>query len=257
MGLLCSWHKRPLLVPLSRFCYNWHMVKLLSAHDIRSSTAVSILTDLLSILLAIWLWVAATARFRQTNGLNAAIIGGVFALFCIGVYWLKKIRATETAVALPLSINQLRLLGIATGLALALGLAHQFGYFQAIQVADDRVLGAGESAAFFVYAPGAWLGAGLFYMLILSSTTPMRYAASDRWRVGLGLFFVNAMAFVTAVETTAVFTSSTWRGSLTLLLMLLLFLPPRLIYQQKQGSRQPLLSFGIYLLILVVLAIWR
>ncbi|MEM7335807.1 MAG: hypothetical protein AAF490_27260, partial [Chloroflexota bacterium] len=151
-------------------------------------------------------------------------------------------------------------LGSLFGIGLAGGLAHQLGYFDLILEVDDRVLGAGESSAFFVYAPGAWIGAGLIYTLVISSTSGPRYRldGSDYWsRTGLGITGVNLMLIIGTAELTAVCQSTPifWATLIVTSLLLLLFLPPRLIYLMKQNSVMSLISFGLFMLVLLNLSL--
>lgn len=239
------------------------MLKEARAMSPHKATAVPIFVDVVSILIAIAIWPNLMSQFQINNGLNAAIIGLFFLFFCIAVYWLKKLETEEptTIISLQwLSDNKLRALGSLFGIALAAGLAHQLGYFDLILEVDDRVLGAGESSAFFVYAPGAWLGAGLIYTLVISSSSAPRYRVGEPeyWsRTGLGMFGVNMMLIIGTAELTAVCQSTpVYIATLVVTtLLLILFLPPRLIYLKKQDSIGSLASFGIFLLVLLNLSL--
>lgn len=239
------------------------MLKEIRLFSVNKETAVPVLTDAVSILLAVLIWPNLMSQFRNNSGLNALFIGLFFVLFCIAVYWLKKLQPVQPTENIPLqwlSENKLRALGSLFGIALAAGLAHQLGYFDLILEVDDRIMGAGESAAFFVYAPGAWLGAGLVYTLVISSTSAPRYQAADAeyWpRTAVGMFGVNLMLIIGAAELTAACQSApVFPATLILIFFLaILFLPPRLIYLTKQNSPMALLSYGILLLVLVNLGI--
>lgn len=239
------------------------MLKEARAMSIYKPTAVPIFVDLLSILIAVAIWQNLMSQFKVNNGLNAGIIGLFFMLFCVAVFWLKKLEVEQPTRSIPLqwlSDNKLRALGSLFGIALAAGLAHQLGYFDLIMEVNDRELGAGESSAFFVYAPGAWLGAGLIYTLVISSTSAPRYriGQSEYWsRTGLGMFGVNLMLIIGTAELTAVCQSTPifMATGIVTVLLILLFLPPRLIYLKKQDSLASLASFTLFLFVLLNLSI--
>lgn len=239
------------------------MLKEVVATSSNKRTAVPIIIDLASVVIAIGVWSTLVDQFSRNNAINAGILAIVFLFFCFAVFWLKKLESVEKTDSIPLrwlSENKLRAFGSLFGIALAAAFAHQLGYFDLIMTVDDRVLGAGESSAFFVYAPGAWLGAGLIYTLVISSTSAPRYEFDDNeyWvRTGLGMLGVNVMLLFGAVELTAVCQNATPLTTMlvTAPLLLLLFLPPRLIYLTKQNSVVSLVTFGIFMLVLFNLII--
>ncbi|KAA3661269.1 MAG: hypothetical protein DWQ04_16945 [Chloroflexi bacterium] len=221
-------------------------------------TAVPITLDLLTILALILCRNALFTQFQDLSAINAILIGGMFVLFCLSVYWLKKLEpSTETTdknwiPAQLLSVTGQRILGILFGIALALAVAHQLGYMESIFIVDDRVLGAGESSAFFVYGPASWLGGGLIYMLVLSSITPPRFLkAESRYNVvaALGLLGVNLMLVLATAELQAVILSANVLWILgTFLILSVLFIPTRLVYLSKQPQFGGLISFVFLLL---------
>lgn len=239
------------------------MLKEAAAISSNKRTAVPIIVDIVSIATAVLLWPSLIEQFSANTPVNAAMIGLIFLYFCFAVFWIKKLEPVAYTDAIPLhwlTENKLRVFGSLFGIALAGALAHQLGYFDLIMEVDDRVLGAGESSAFFVYAPGAWLGAGLIYTLVISSTSAPRYEYDngEYWvRTGLGMLGVNAMLLLGAAELTAVCENRSLLTTvlITTPLLLLLFLPPRLIYLTKQNSIYSLLSFGVFLLVILNLVI--
>lgn len=225
-----------------------------------AGTAVALLADAAGVGLFLLFFSPLANQFGEIRSINAAVLGSVFVLFCISVYLLKKLEATPApaaAVHVPdwlLTARSLRMAGFLFGVWIAAGLAHQLGYFDLMLAVDDRVLGAGESSAFFVYAPGSWLGGALIYALILSSTAPPRFQLSQpryRWIAFAGLLGVNGMLLVTAVALNAlIYTlAPVWVGLVGLALLLLLFAPVRLIYFQRQPSVTVLISHLILLLV--------
>ncbi len=239
------------------------MLKEARAISVQKATAVPVVIDLISIAIAIAIWPNLMNQFHVNSGVNAAVIGIFFIIFCIAVYSIKKLEPEQPTERLPLewlSENKLRALGSLFGIGLAAGLAHQLGYFDLILEVDDRVLGAGESSAFFVYAPGAWIGAGLIYTLVISSTSGPRYriGQSEYWsRTGLGIMGVNLMLIIGTAELTAVCQNTPlfWATIIVTTLLLILFLPPRLIYLMKQNSIMSLASFTLFILVLINLSL--
>jgi hypothetical protein len=134
----------------------------------------------------------------------------------------------------------MRLLAIFFALMLAVLILQQLGYWDSIFVADDRILGAGESSAFFVYGPGAWIAAALFYVLVLSASVRVTIVELSRNYIALallGLLGVNGMLLLgTAVlQSTQLF--SGWPGAIgAFVLLVLLFAPPRVWFLAKRPS---------------------
>ena len=228
-------------------------------------TAVPIIIDILT-LIALIVWESTlSTQFQTLSAINASILGGTFILFCFAVYWLKKLEPrvdTTSGSWIPaqlLSVTGQRVLGIVFGVALALGIAHQLGYMESIFIVDDRVLGAGESSAFFVYGPASWLSAGLIYALILSSTTPPRFLQEEsRYAImaALGLIGVDLMLVLATAELHAAIQSANFLWFFAALLILIaFFVPTRLVYLTKQPQISSLVSFAILLLVAAWVAI--
>ncbi|WP_420640675.1 hypothetical protein [Candidatus Leptofilum sp.] len=198
-----------------------------------------------------------SAQFAEASTINVLLLSGAFVLYCLAVYLIRKLEPAadaERASRLPTWLTgtlTMRLLAIFFSLALAVEFLQQFGYWDSIFVVDDRVLGAGESASFFVYGPGAWIGASLFYVLVLSASVRVTIEELSRNYVGLallGLLGVNgAVLMGTAVLQSTQFFSG-WLGMIGAFgLLLLLFLPPRVWYLAKRPS---LLTTASYLALL-------
>jgi hypothetical protein len=116
-------------------------------------------------------------------------------------------------------------------------------------------LGAGESSAFFVYGPGAWLGATLFYVLVLSADVrPTIARGTPRYQplTAVSLLLVNGMVLVGTAAFAA--TLARWQLTTPLIVGLLLlaaaafWLPPRLWYLTKQPLPSTLLTFTLFIL---------
>lgn len=212
---------------------------------------------------AVLLLPTLTAFFAEPSTLNVLIIGGAFVVYCTAVYLIRKLEPAadaERVSRLPTWLTQtltMRLLAIFFALVLAVLFLQQFGYWDSIFVVDDRVLGAGESASFFVYAPGAWIAASLFYVLVLSASVRVTIEEESRNYAGmalLGLLGVNGMLLLgTAVLQASGFFSG-WLGLVgAFVLLVLLFVPPRVWFLVKRPS---LLATFSYLALLLFCA-WQ
>lgn len=221
-------------------------------------TILPLLADAVGMAGAVLLLPSLAAQFANLSTINVLILGGAFVVYCTAVYLIRKLEPmadAERISRLPpwlTGTRTMRLLGIFFALALAALFLQQLGYWDSIFVVDDRVLGAGESSSFFVYGPGAWIAASLFYVLVLSASvrvtieeTSGNYAAL----VLLGLLGVNGMVLLgTAVlQATNVFTG--WLGAVgAFLLLVLLFAPPRVWFLSKRPSLLAALSYLALLL---------
>ncbi len=204
-------------------------------------------------------WLPKLANWLEDrNTLNVILITVWYFFFCIAVYLVRKLEKQrppgETRFIIPpllTNVKFLRVMGALFGVTLLLVVLDQLGYFQSIFLVDDRVLGAGESAAFFAFGPGALLAGSLFYILVLSGETretiPVsagRYAPLAL----LGLLGVNGMALLLTAAFRASFSLWQWPRLLPAALLagvwlLLLFAPPRIWYLTKRPSWIPLITF--------------
>jgi len=213
------------------------------------------------------LWVVgptAVSVLGVPSGWHVIYLIGAYILMCAGVYFLRKLepapdvgRWPETN---PLLTRTARLVfGVIFGLAMMTVMAYQFGYFQSIFVVDTLALGEGESATFFAFAPGAWLGMSLLYTAFLALRVTPTVAWGDGrypWQALVGLLCINAMFVFLAAQIQAVL--GLWGGTavigpffLVAGAFLLLFGPPRLVYLAKQRGWG-----GVSFLALVLAAGW-
>jgi hypothetical protein len=208
-------------------------------------------------LLAPWL--------EQGSPLNAAVIIPIFVLFWLSVFLIKRLGSVPQAVGqrtwLPDWLFAPRaqvVLGVIFALTFMTGLAHQIGYFDSIFLVDDRELGAGESASFFVLIPGTWLAMTLLYVLPLTSTPRDWLPRTSRWYypvlflslLGVNLMLLTAVAELYTIRHLILDGSGSgllWFGG-SLLLLILLFAPPRLWYWWKVPAYTSLIAFAALLL---------
>ena len=224
----------------------------------RILSILPLLADVAGAASVVLLLPALAIRFAEPVTLNVLFIGGAFVVYCTAVYLIRKLEPSPDAdrvSRLPAWLIQtltMRLLAILFALALAVLLLQQLGYWESIFVADDRILGAGESSSFFVYGPGAWIGASLFYVLVLSASVRVTIEEESRNYAALALLAllgVNGMLLVgTAVLQAAGFLNG-WLGMVgAFALLVLLFAPPRIWYLAKRPSLLAALSYLALLL---------
>lgn len=198
-------------------------------------------------LLLLWLLLPTAVSALQTpSASNVIYLIIVYALMCAGVFLIRRLEpGGGTVVEASSTIQPLWLaLGVLFGAAVMTAMAFQFDYFAAVFAVDTMALGEGESAIFFVFAPGAWLGTSLLYTAFLAlPLTPKVAPGNGRylWQAFLGLLFSNSMLFFMAAQLKAVLGLLGGPGMfiafpLAFVLLLLLFGPPRLLYWRKQGG---------------------
>jgi hypothetical protein len=220
--------------------------------------ALAPVADGTAVLLGFFYLADWSARFTERQVTNVIALTLVYFGFCVAVYLIRKLEPQPPTAAARLSVPAwltarltMTILAILFGLTLAVLLLQQVGYWESVLLVDDRRLGAGESSAFFVYAPGAFMAAALFYILVLSAPTRETILVSRRRYVPLallGLLGVNGMLLLL----TAVFHSLRLPWYFLLPALLLLFGPPRVWYLVKRPSYLPLLTF-LLMIIMVVL----
>jgi hypothetical protein len=205
-----------------------------------------LVADAFFVLILVWSAETAVPQLQSPSGINVIYLLGVYGLMCAGVYALRKLRPAPNGQpqteAHPLLSRPVRMvLGILFGLVIMTLMAFQFGYFDSFFEVDTMTLGEGESAMYFVFAPGAWLGASLLYTAFLAlRVTPTIDRADGRypWLAWLGLLFTNATFLFMAWQWSAVLAlvpaaNPLILAALALFLFLLLFGPPRLIFLSR------------------------
>lgn len=214
---------------------------------------IPVTVDLTAVLASVWLLPKLIEAFSTPSGLNALWLTGAAIWFFLSTLVVRK---QETAVA-RITISQKGRLALAVlfAVGLALAISHQLGYLGTMLAVDPRELGSGESAAFFVFAPGAWLGFSLLYLIFLGFNVKEN-AQPRPWQLALALLGINAMALLTAVELHVIFDGWQLGGMSKFLLgtglLLTLVGPPRFIYQFKQSTLRPFLMFALLIITLAL-----
>lgn len=225
---------------------------------------VPLLADAVA-LVALLLWLPGLATRLQTpSGTNALLLALTYILFCVGVFWLRKlVPSAAGGPGAPPAVFANRRVRALLALLFALGmmsaLAFQLGYFAVFDEVTIGYLDEGSSSAFFALAPGAWLVFAMVYILVLAFTvTPAVAPGRPRYAIQafLALVMIHTL-FVYSVAQLRALLLLAGGGSLgaALLagaLLLVGFLPPRLVYQEKQRQWAGLVSFGV----LLIAAVW-
>lgn len=221
--------------------------------------ALAPVVDGTAVLLGFFFLADMSAWFMERRATNVVALTLVYFAFCVAVYLIRKLEPQLTAAEAKLTIPDwltarptMTVLAVVFGLTLAVLLLNQLGYWESIFIVDDRRLGAGESSAFFVYAPGAFIAAALFYILVLSAPTRETILVHSRRYVPLallGLVGVNGMLLLL----TAVLQSLLLPWYFLLPALLLLFGPPRVWYLLKRPSLLPLITFLLMVAFLAVM----
>lgn len=210
-----------------------------------------------------------SSRLSEPSGLNALLLLFLYLLFCLGVYLSRKIQPqagiSRWGPPAWLMDPKVRgLLGLVFSLFMATTFAYQLGYFEAIYQIRAGLLEEGSTAAFFVYAPGAWLGFSMLIILVLAFPVDSNIQpANNRYTLLalLGLVFTNSLLIFSAAQARAMITGlnltlgfGSWLIVLTALA--LSFLPARAIYQSRQPLLSGWLSFAFLLLLAAYLAVF-
>jgi hypothetical protein len=210
--------------------------------------AIPLLADGLAFILSFSLLPFLANRFITPSGLNALLIFVGYLLFCSGVLLLRKLCSApgnpRRSASFPRQL--FIILAILFGIGMMLFLSQQLGYLDLI-FTDPYSLGEGQAAAFFVFAPSAWLGVSLFYIPVLTFTVTATVAPdSGRYlfQSFFGLLAVNGMLLLAASQLKALAS----RGGvgwflLSLILLILWFGPPRWRYEEKQPDLLSPLTF--------------
>ncbi len=172
-------------------------------------------------------------QLSEPGGINALLLSGGFIAFCIGVFWLRRLRPVDGGDGEWATRNWRVALAVLFALVMSLAIAWQLGFFRSGLQVDTRDLGEGGSASYFVFGPGAWLGFSALYVLVLAFTVqPSLEPGGGRWATAatLGLLAANTMLLLLSAQARALAGESAVWLPLLFAGLLLLFLPPRLLY---------------------------
>lgn len=178
------------------------------------------------------------ARLAEPSGLNAVLLAAAYLPFLAGTFLLRKLQPIPPANGAWLTPTWRGVLAGVFGLVMTTMLAWQLGFFRSIPAADPMVLGEGEAAAYFVFAPGAWLGVSMLYILFLAFPVNETVAPGEA-RHGIfavaGLVSAAFMLAMTVFQAGAMLPGgSRWLWFVVgLLLLAVLFGPPRILFASR------------------------
>lgn len=228
------------------------------------TAALPVIVDgLTAVALLIWL-PGLAQRLIEPSGWNALLLVVLYVLFCIGVYLSRKLLPQPGRWPPPdwLMNPKVRgLLGLVFALLMTTTFAYQLGYFRAIFDLRAGLLEEGSTAAFLVYAPGAWLGFSLLVILVLAFPVNASIAPENgRYALValLSLVLTNGLLLFTAGQTRAMMeglglTPGLGAALLVLLALVLSFFPARMHYQSRQPHLLGWLSYTVLLVLVAIL----
>ncbi len=220
-----------------------------------------VLADLLAI--AVLLSKFGDKSLQTPSGMHSLYLGSLYSLLCIGVYLIRKLKTPTISSrwqppAWLLNTKVRGVLALLFGLMLVTMLAFQLGYFVSALDLHTTAMDEGDSSAFFVFAPGAWLGFSMLYILVSAFPVNSNIEPGNGKYVIialLGLLFVQGLLIFTVFQIHALFMLAAgdmrflW-GILSLIGLLIAFVPPRVLYQR----RVPFLPGWLSLLVLLLVS---
>lgn len=207
----------------------------------RSPALVALLADLLVLVALFTVLPLLVERLQEPSGLNTLLIGVAFILFAIGVFIIRRLQVVAEGSEW-LSRRGRIVLAIVFSLSMMTMIAWQLGFFNSLGQVNTRALGEGPAAVYFVFAPGAWLGFSLLYILVLAfNVTPTISETDGAYLVAafVALLATAVMLLVTAAQGRVMLGADSnplWAFA-GFVWLLLLFMPPRLIYVYRAIGR--------------------
>ncbi|MDX1689019.1 MAG: hypothetical protein R3248_13640 [Candidatus Promineifilaceae bacterium] len=226
-----------------------------------------LLSDLLAAGLAFLLLPALSSRFQAFSFMNSVIAGLFFAVFCLAVYGVKRLRSRAPArppLSSLLKPRPLTVLAVIFSFALTAAVSYIAGFLDSVVAVNRGLLDEPSVTVYLLLTPASWFGLSLIYVLVMTAETEPDLAPGSGRRAAvslLALLGVNLMAIMmTAVlqAVTARFGPPAFSALLFLLflgLYLLLFGPPRLLYLARQRSWGAVITFLPLLALLAWLAV--
>lgn len=200
-------------------------------------------------------------KLQSPAGLNALLVSGTFLLFIVGVFIFRRMKATPVGTLDWLSRNQRVGLALIFAFVISLVIAWQLGFFESAFQVDTTQIGEGGSSSYFVYGPGAWLAFSMLYVLVFGfNVTPkFRYdGIGYRLAALFGLIVTDAMLLVIVAQGRAIMLDfgAVWWVAPAFMALILLFLPPRLLYLSRTvGLRSPT-AYGVIAFFLLLLGVY-
>ncbi len=224
---------------------------------------LAIVVDGATILVASAVLPDLTDRLSVPGGLNTLFLGVAYVLFAVGVYLLRRLELMPGGQPFWASPRVRGVLAVLFALTLMTAIAWQLGFFGSVEAIDMDQIGEGPASAFFVFAPGAWLGFSLLYILVLAfpvtPSVPITTVSYTFYSL-YSLVTANIMLVVMAVQAGVMLPEgSSWAWVIPAAVgLILLFGPPRLIYTSRthgRGSRAGQLAVATFLALVLALCV--
>lgn len=214
-----------------------------------------LVADLAAVIALFTVFPILAPRLAEPRGANALLLSAGFLAFCAGVFALRRLQPARGGEREWATRNSRAILAVIFALAMTTAIAWQLGFFRSGLQVDTRDLGEGGSASYFVFGPGAWLGFAMVYVLVLAFNVRQSVQAhTGRWAVsaGLGLLATNAMLLLLSAQAAAMIGSGGLWLPVLYTGLLLLFVPPRLIFIDRATdfpSPMAYILLGLFLLV--------
>lgn len=221
--------------------------------------AAPVIADVVAVILYLTLVPRLTIQFQDKSTLNAAIVGGIYVLFCISVFFMRRLEGEAESAYLP-SSALLAFFGVCFGIFVTYIMAEGSGVFDNLEVLELDLDNTAVNIGLFVGSI-AWLAFFLLYPGILIANIQPSIARDSSlyfWVELLTLLGTNLMIIVTVAHWEAFFADTTPYEGLGLGAKLLIFCPtfvfflmfygpPRLLFLSKKAHPTALVTFMLQL----------
>lgn len=200
----------------------------------RGSALIAFAADAAGVAAAIFWLPALAEQFSDLTFINSVFLGGFFVVFLLGIHLLKRLRPAPW-LREPLFL----VAGGFFAFVLSTAIGYSVGFLDSVVGMNRELLDEPSVTMYLLLTPASWFGISLIYVLLLSTESERQPWGAGRALVAL--LAVNAMALALAAVARAFWLrlalANGWLPFLaTLLLALLLFVPPRLLYLGKERA---------------------
>lgn len=214
--------------------------------------AAPVIADLLGIALYVFMLPRLTAQFQQKSLPNALLIGGVYLLFCLSVYMIRRQPNSTGAGPDSVSRGALGFLGVAFGIFVSYMIVESAGLLDRLDTIGAYELSPAASIGVLVGVTVWLVLAFLYTAIVILEIKPVerRLFSADL----LSLLGVNLMILVTVAYWRATFADTEPYEGLALGGKLLIFLltyvffmfffaPPRMLFLLRRPTNSAIVSF--------------
>lgn len=222
---------------------------------------MALLVDVVTLLVSPLFLPRLTSIMADIGGLSALLMGGMFLLFVVGVFLIRRLTPTPSGSAEWLTRNRRAGLALFFAFVISLALAWQLGFFASAAQVDTTQMGEGGAASYFVYGPGAWLAFSLLYVLVFAfRVTPgINFGWGYIATALFGLTAANGMLVVLVAQGQVILTAAGggWGWAIPAFLVLaLMFGPPRLLYLSRTTGLASRAAYGVIAAFLLLLGVF-